>query len=454
MTNQHVNSTDLIAAIATAYGSGAIGIVRISGSGAGDFLRKIFKPAGTQVKNFKSHNMYYGHIVDDGQVIDEVMICPMIAPRTFTGEDTVEIYAHGGIHVLDKVLGTVITQGARLAQPGEFTKRAFLNGRINLTQAEAVIDLINASTDTMRRASLKQLGGGLSGQITEIRNQLLGWIAHIELSIDYPEHEDEAKNMAQILDEGQGVIAKLTQLCNTADIGRILQEGVKTAIVGRPNAGKSTLLNAILKEDRAIVHHTAGTTRDVLTEKVHLGQIPLILMDTAGIRNTNDPIEKIGVEKSRNAMEDAELVLYMIDSTQGIAPEDEENLRAIAHKEVILLANKYDLADAQDIPGTINISTKTAQGLPALYQAIEEKFLQGLDSTGDAEIITRQRHKQLLAQAAGDITSALQAIEMGMPEDLVSIHLRGAYTSLGEILGLEVSDDILDRIFAEFCLGK
>jgi len=449
--------TDIIAAIATAYGHGAIGIIRLSGKGVIELLMRMFSP----IQKLESHRMYYGNICANGEVIDEVMVCPMLAPRSYTKEDTIEIYAHGGMVVLRSVLDAVLREGARLAEPGEFTKRAFLNGRINLTQAEAVMDIISAGSDAARRAGLKQLGGGLSKRIEALRDKILNWLAHIELSIDYPEHEEEAKNMAQILGECHDVIAGLEALYKTATVGRMLRDGIKTAIIGRPNAGKSTLLNAILSEDRAIVHEQAGTTRDILTERVVVGDVPLLLMDTAGIRETSDPVEKIGVEKTLEAAEDAELVLYVVDRSQGLTFEDKEMFKRLEGKPLIILMNKCDLPVADnfqelvDAVSVLEISCHTGDGLDKLYAQIHKMFLSGIgDVNKDADIITRERHRVLIEQAISHVRTATSEIEQGVPEDLVSVGLRAAYMALGEILGMEIADDILDRIFAEFCLGK
>ena len=449
---------DIIAAIATAYGQGAIGIVRMSGEGVTDLLKRVFLP----MQKLESHKMYYGKIHNNGEIIDEVMVCPMLAPRSYTKEDTVEIYAHGGMVVLHSVLDAVLREGARLAEPGEFTKRAFLNGRINLTEAEAVMDLINAGSDAARRAGLRQLGGGLSRRIEVLRDKILHWLAHIELSIDYPEHEEEAKNVMQILDEGGEVIAGLEALYQTAAVGRMLRDGIKTAIIGRPNAGKSTLLNAILSEDRAIVHEQAGTTRDILTERVVVGDVPLLLMDTAGIRETEDPVEKIGVEKTLEAARNAELVLYVVDNLQGVFAEDMEMLQRLKDKPLIVLFNKCDLGTFSSPPldesgevSGIEISSQTGEGLDKLYAQIRELLLSSIgDTNNDADIITRERHRILIEQAINYVRAAMDEIKLGVPEDLVSVRLRAAYMALGEILGVEVADDILDRIFAEFCLGK
>jgi len=453
-----MNDNDIIAAIATAHGHGAIGIIRMSGEGVLSLLEHTFLP----IQKFESHKMYYGNIVDgNGEIIDEVMVCPMFAPRSYTKEDTVEIYAHGGMVVLRSVLDIVLREGARLAEPGEFTKRAFLNGRINLAQAEAVMDLINAGSDAARRAGLRQLGGGLSRRIEDLRDTILHWLAHIELSIDYPEHEEEAKTVVQILGEGNDVIAGLEALYKTATVGRMLRDGIKTAIMGRPNAGKSTLLNAILSEDRAIVHEQAGTTRDILTERVVVCDVPLLLMDTAGIRETSDPVEKMGVEKTLEAAKDAELVLYVVDRSQGFAVEDEEILEWLKGKPVIVLLNKCDLPSSTDNPmenisfPVIEISTLTGDGLNELYAHIHERVLSGIgDANSDVDIITRERHRVLIEQAISHVRTAMLEIAQGVPEDLISVGLRVAYMALGEVLGVAVADDILDRIFAEFCVGK
>jgi len=452
------DNNDIIAAIATAPGHGAIGIVRMSGTGVIDLLGRVF----SNKNKMESHHMYYGNIHNENEIIDEVMVCPMLAPRSYTKEDTVEIYAHGGVVVLRSVLNTVLNEGARLAKPGEFTKRAFLNGRLNLTQAEAVMDIIGAGSEVARRAGLRQLGGGLSNRINEQRDKILTWLAHIELSIDYPEHEDEAITAAQILAEGGGVVASLEALHKTATIGHILRDGIKTAIIGRPNAGKSTLLNTILSEDRAIVHEQAGTTRDILTEKVVVGDVPLVLMDTAGIRDTANPVEKMGVEKTLQAAADAELVLYVVDRSSGFIDKDIEILEQLKNKPVFILLNKCDLpksscAEAIQTFHTIEISTLTGQGLDKLYQRISELFLSGItggEENSEPDIITRERHRILIEQTISHVRTAMQEIELNIPEDLVSVNLRAAYMALGEVLGVEIADDIVDRIFEEFCLGK
>jgi len=395
--------------------------------------------------------MYYGNIVNDGDIIDEVMVCPMLAPRSYTREDVVEIYTHGGILTLRSVLQAVIENGARLAEPGEFTKRAFLNGRINLAQAEAVMDIISAGSETARRVGLRQLGGGVSRRISGLRDKILMWLAHIELSIDYPEHEEEAKNAEEILGESGAVLAELMRLNDSAETGRVIKEGVKTAIIGRPNVGKSTLLNAVLSEDRAIVHEQAGTTRDVLTEHVVVGGVPLVIMDTAGIRETDDPIEKIGVEKSLEAARDAELILYVVDKSQSI---NEEDAAFLANDEnIILILNKCDLP-GESVENAIEISARTGEGLEKLYDCINKRFLSGISSSIGDEILTRERHRVLIQTAITHVKNAINELNNGTPEDLVAVELRAAYITLGEILGLEIGDDVVDRLFSEFCLGK
>ena len=453
-------SSDVIAAIATPNGRGAVGIVRLSGDRVLDVFSKMFKPT----QRWESHRMYYGRVYMGDEVVDEVMACPMLAPRSYTREDTIEIYAHGGIATLHGVLNVAINNGARLALPGEFTKRAFLNGRINLTQAEAVMDLIGAASDAARRVGLRQLGGGLSQRITAGRDKLLLWLANIELSIDYPEHEEEAMNRAAILHEGQTWLNDMDALLKTAELGRVLKEGIKTAILGRPNVGKSTLLNAMIGEDRAIVHEIPGTTRDVLIEQVQIGDIVLRLMDTAGIRNTSDPIESIGVDKSYEAARDAELILYVIDRSNPPTDEDLNILGKLYDKHVIIVLNKCDLPAAfddfskafDDLGEAFEISAQARSGLTAIYDEIQRRFLQGLLSSKDveADIITRERHRLLLQSAIDCVCRAMDDMRAGIAEDLVSIGLREAYVALGEILGLEVSDDIVDRIFSEFCVGK
>ena len=475
-------SEQCIAAISTAAGMAAIGVIRVSGRGSIEILSSIFKPA----RKFVSHKMYYGHIVVADEVIDEVMACAFFAPKSFTAEDMVEIYAHGGMFVLGKVLDAVIKSGARLARPGELTQRAFLNGRICLTEAEAVMDIIGAKSETARRAGLRQLGGSLSARINLAREKILLWIAHIELSIDYPEREDEAKNARDILEEAPRLVEDLTALLETASIGRIIRTGMKTAIIGRPNVGKSTLLNYFLSENRAIVHELPGTTRDVLTEEVRIGNLPLVLMDTAGIRKSSDTVEQIGMDKTYEAAENADLVLFVADATAGLTDEDKEILMslrgapqrsnplehrmdggvdcfatlamtntktlAMTSTKTLLLFNKADMVPHNQ-QEELYISAKTGQGMSILLDKLEKMFLSGITNESP-DIITRDRHKYLLEEALNHLTQAINELNNGVHEDLVSISLRLAYTKLGEILGEEIRDDIAEKIFSEFCVGK
>ena len=445
--------TDTIAAIATPPGRGALGVVRLSGVGAVDVARRMFVLAGKKAWRVRSHYMEYGTIMHEGQTVDEVMLCAMLAPRSFTREDVVEIYAHGGALSLQGVLDAALECGARLARAGEFTRRAFLNGRINLSQAEAVMDIIHAGSEAARAAGLRQLGGGLTRRVGACRDAVLRWLAHISLSIDYPEHEEEAMNRTLILAEGRQVLADMDALLATAEVGRRVREGIQTAIVGAPNAGKSTLLNALLGQDRALVHELPGTTRDILTEQVQIGGLALVLMDTAGLRETTDAVEQMGVARSQAAAQAAALVLHVVDASAETQPVWE----AADNQQVITVWNKCDLvADAPS--GGVAVSAKTGQGLTDLIDAIRAACLDASAMTqedfGRVDVLTRVRHKELLAEARAFLSHALSEFAAGVAEDMVAISLRGAYLSLGHILGEEYADDIVDRIFAEFCVGK
>jgi tRNA modification GTPase len=453
---RQTQATDTIAAIATAPGRAAIGIVRLSGGCAADILARVFHPR-RDASQFISHRMEYGTVMLNGVTVDEVMAVVMRAPRTYTREDTAEIYTHGGHAATRAVLDAVIQNGARPAEPGEFTQRAFLNGRIDLAQAEAVIDVINAKTDAARNAGLKMLGGGLSSKIKELRDTILRWLANIELSIDYPEHEAEAMNREIILSETAPLLNKIDRLTATTKMGRILTEGVRTAIIGRPNVGKSSLLNAILNEDRAIVTEIPGTTRDILSEPVNVHGIPLLLSDTAGIHETEDLIERQGIDKAIAQAEAAALVLLVVDASVPPDNADIELMERLKGKQVILVLNKCDKpqADGWEAFTAVQISAKNMTGLDALFDAIRERCMAGLDEASlEADIITRERHGWLLTQARESLAQAAAALNDGVPEDLVSVDLREAYRFLGEIIGEEVADDIVERIFSEFCVGK
>lgn len=455
-----VNLDDTIAAISTPVGSGGISIVRISGSEAIEIANKLFIPRkGKPLAERKSHTISYGNLVYKGEVCDEVLVSLMRAPNTYTREDVVEINCHGGIRAVTAVLEAVLKSGARLAEPGEFTKRAFLNGRLDLTQAEAVIDIINAKTDKSREAALKRLDGRLCRKIKALREDILTMIAHIEAAIDYPEHDDETMTYSMIADGVHRVSGAVQSLIDGADIGRIYNEGIKTVILGRPNVGKSSLLNAVIDEERAIVTDIPGTTRDVLEELINIGGIPLKLIDTAGIRDTDNAIEKIGVEKSRKLAEEADLVLLMLDGSRKMTDEDRELISLSENKKRIILINKTDLEQniALDEISTLDpifVSVKTDMGIEQLYDRIKEMFLKGDIAENDEALISNERNKNSLYKAKLHLDNVLETVNNRMPEDFISMDLTQAYESLGEITGESLEEDIIDKIFSEFCLGK
>jgi tRNA modification GTPase len=443
--------TDTIAAVATPAGTGAIGVVRMSGADAADVLYKVFSR-----KTLRPRRMTHGYIVRNGETVDEVMCVFLPAPHTYTREDTVEIFTHGGPSAVQGVLRALLSSGARPAEPGAFTKRAFLNGRIDLTQAEAVMDVITASHDSARRAGLRKLSGGFSFTIARFRDEIIRWLAHIELSIDYPEHEAEAMNLTAIHTEGVSLLARMDELLKTAIIGRYIAAGIPTVIAGKPNVGKSSLLNAILQRDRAIVSDAPGTTRDTLTESVTVRDVPLRITDTAGIRASADAVEQSGVARSTKAAQHAELVLFVLDRSQPPTEEDFAVYDLIKNQRHIIIHNKSDLPSHGPSPfdeTAIPVSATTGAGLDALYQAIAALFFGG-GISAEADLITHARHEYQLSQAVTHIRDALAAIEAKVPEDLTAVHLHAAARALGEILGLEVGEDVLDRIFAEFCVGK
>lgn len=457
-----VTEFDTIAAIATATGSGGIGIVRISGDKAIETADALFVPAsGKRLCERKSHTIAYGSIVFDGNAVDEVLVSVMRAPHSYTREDVVEINCHGGYTSVAAVLDAVLKSGARMAQPGEFTKRAFLNGRIDLTQAQAVIDVINAGTEDSRRAAVARLEGKLSKKINELREKILSMIAHIEVSVDYPEHDDETMTMNMVREGTNEVISGVKALIKGADTGRILREGIDTVILGRPNVGKSSLLNGLLEEERAIVTDIPGTTRDILRESVNLDGIPLNLIDTAGIRDTADKVEKMGVERARQLAGEAELLLVVIDRSSELTPEDTEILELTKGKKSIILLNKTDLAQAvsaEAVAGygcsVIDISAKNEIGLEAIAAEIRRMFIAGDINIGKEAVIGAERDKASLFKALASLENVINTIDSGMPEDFLTMDLTEAYTFLGEITGDAVEDDIIDKIFSEFCLGK
>lgn len=456
--------TDTIAAISTGMTPSGIGKVRMSGDMAIDIADKIYRsPKGKKsLKNVKSHTIHYGYIYDGSQMIDEVLVLIMRAPNSYTTEDVVEIDCHGGVVVMKKILETVIKYGARPAEPGEFTKRAFLNGRIDLSQAEAVIDIINSKNEYALNTSLNQLQGNLMTQIKEVRKSIIGSIAFIEAALDDPEHinaDDYADTLKAQVHENMDILSKLLDSCND---GRILKEGIKTVILGKPNAGKSSLLNYLSGEDRAIVTDIAGTTRDVLEENVSIGGILLNVIDTAGIRDTEDLVEKIGVEKARNYALEADLIIYVVDGSTEIDSNDLEILKLIQNKKTIILLNKVDLdlktskSELEDKSGypIVEVSVKDRIGLEQLSDLIKDMFFSGKLSFNDQIYITNVRHKTAIQEALSSLSMVLQSIEDGMPEDFFSIDLMNAYEVLGSIIGESVGEDLINTIFSDFCMGK
>lgn len=458
--------SDTIAAISTAVGEAGIGIVRMSGSASLDIADKVFK--GKKVKSLSSvsnRKITYGHIIDpeDDKVIDEVLIVYMKEPFTYTREDIVEIYCHGGIISVKKTLELLLRNGARLAEPGEFTKRAFLNGRLDLSQAEAVIDLIRAKTDKSYDVSLDQLEGNLSVKVNEIRNILLKMLAHIGVSIDFPDEDVEEVTYDELEEWGNIVLDDICGLLNTADRGKILREGLNTVILGKPNVGKSSLLNAILRENRAIVTDIPGTTRDIIEEYVNIDGIPLKIVDTAGIRDTENLIEKIGVNRAKNVVSRADLVIAVFDASRELTKEDMDIVDIIKDKKSIALLNKTDLPnkiELEDLQKQLGnkklIATSIAKGVGVeeLEKVIKEMFYSGNVEISDDIIVTNVRHKNQLERAKKNISDVLQGIKQGVPLDCVEVDVKSCWKNLGEISGDTVSEDIIDKIFSEFCIGK
>ncbi len=458
--------TDTIAAIATAMSPSGIGIVRISGEDTFSIIDQIYrsntKSNHKKLSECDTHTIHYGFIFDGDELIDEVMVLLMRAPHSYTKEDSVEIDCHGGVYVMKRILETVIKYGARPAEPGEFTKRAFLNGRIDLTQAESVIDIINAKNQFALSSSLSQLKGSVKKDIKKIRESVLHEIAFIESALDDPEHislEGYPVVLSGIVQEEIKKIQKL--LCN-ADNGRMLKEGIQTVIVGKPNAGKSSLLNLLAGSDRAIVTDVAGTTRDVLEEQINLNGITLNLMDTAGIRNTSDIVEKIGVEKAKEYADAADLIIYVIDSSTSFDENDFEIMEFLKDKKAIVLLNKSDLTAViteEDVKNyldkdMISISAKTSTGLEELEQKMKDMFFDGDISFNDEIYITNARQKNFLMEAEESLKLVLSSIADDMPEDFYSIDLMNAYEALGNIIGESVKDDLAEEIFSKFCMGK
>ncbi|WP_430610527.1 tRNA uridine-5-carboxymethylaminomethyl(34) synthesis GTPase MnmE [Enterococcus sp. DIV0876] len=456
---------DTIAAISTPPGEGAISIVRLSGDQAIAIADKIFT-SSKSLAEVPSHTIHYGHIIDpvEERLMDEVMLSVMKQPRTFTREDVVEINCHGGIVVVNQLLQLVLRQGARLAEPGEFTKRAFLNGRVDLSQAEAVMDLIRAKTDKAMNLAINQLDGNLSQLIRQLRQEILQTLAQVEVNIDYPEYDDvEELTTRLLLEKAQMVKAQIEALLATAQQGKILREGLSTAIIGRPNVGKSSLLNHLLKEEKAIVTDIAGTTRDVIEEYVNVRGVPLKLIDTAGIRDTEDVVEKIGVARSRKALQEAELILLVLNQSEAITPQDQQLLTLTKGARRIILLNKTDLpaqisseeleAYLTDEP-VFSVSVLTNEGLDQLEQAIADLFFGGKTTDKDASYLSNTRHIALLENAAHALSEVIEGIEAGMPVDLVQIDMTRCWDYLGEVVGDSVQDELITQLFSQFCLGK
>lgn len=459
--------TDTIAAIATALSESGIGIIRISGDEAIETADRIFRTkSGKKIlRTIESHTIHYGFIVDTEEIIDEVMVSVMKAPRSYTAEDTVEINCHGGILVMQKILELTLKNGARMAEPGEFTKRAFLNGRIDLAKAEAVIDVIHSKNEFALASSVSQLKGSLSDVIKRLRAALLYEIAFIESALDDPEHISLDGYPEELNGKVEGFIKELDKLINTADNGKLMKEGINTVIVGKPNAGKSSLLNLLVGEERAIVTEIAGTTRDVLQESIKLQGIGLNVIDTAGIRNTEDVVEQIGVERAKKYASEADLIIYVVDASVPLDENDQEIIPLIQSKNTIILLNKSDLECiveeeellskiASDNVRVIKTSTRENTGIDILEENIKEMFFQGKIKMNDEVVITNMRHKAALQEACESMYQVRKSLEDGMPEDFYSIDLMSAYASLGTIIGEEVGEDLVNEIFSKFCMGK
>ena len=455
---------DTIAAIATAMSSSGIGIVRMSGPDSFDIIDKIFHPkkVGKKLSNEKGYSLHYGFIKDGEDLIDEVLVLAMRGPHSYTAEDTIEIDCHGGVYVVKKILETVIKYGARVADPGEFTKRAFLNGRIDLSQAEAVIDVINAKNEMALKSSLSQLKGSVHTKIVSLRADILYEIAFIESALDDPEHISLDEYPETLLPKVQGINKDLKKLLASCDNGRFLKEGIQTVIVGKPNAGKSSLMNVLVGEERAIVTDIAGTTRDIIEEHISLNGVSLNIIDTAGIRNTSDIVENIGVTKAKDYAEKADLILYVVDGTKEMDEADEEIWPILENKKVIILLNKSDLdnmitkeqlEEKFHFP-VIPISAKKETGINILEDTLKDMFFQGELSFNDEIYITNMRHKEAIQNAYDSMQLVEGSILDGMPEDFFSIDLMNAYKSLGIVIGEEIEDDLANEIFSKFCMGK
>lgn len=474
---EQIMKKDTIAAIATAVSESGIGIIRVSGREAVSIVDSVFlsRSGKNILRDMKSHTISYGFIYDGDEMVDEVMVSFFKSPKSFTTEDTVEINCHGGILVMNKILQTVLKNGARLAEPGEFTKRAFLNGRIDLSKAEAVMDLIHAKNEFARKNSINQLKGSVSSIIKGLRSKIIYEIAFIESALDDPEHFDTTDYPQKLSSVVDDVLDKVQSLLSTCEDGKILKEGIHTVIVGKPNAGKSSLLNILLGEERAIVTDVAGTTRDILEEAVKIKGIPFHIIDTAGIRSTEDIVEKIGVDKARKYALEADLIIYVVDSSVELDDSDEQIMKLLDGKKTIILCNKSDLLQKtgeEEIRNRLSLlwnesnpvknediiviktSTKENIGISEFENAIAEMFFHGKISFNDEVYITNMRHKEALMETRDSLLMVKKSIEEEMPEDFYSIDLMNAYTSLGFIIGEQLGDDLVEEIFSKFCMGK
>ena len=462
---------ETIAAISTGMTNSGIGIVRISGEEAFSIADRVYR-GKDRISCVKSHTIHYGHITDGEETVDEVLVMAMRSPHTFTGEDTVEINCHGGTFVVKRVLEAVLKNGARPAEPGEFTKRAFLNGKMDLSQAEAVIDVINSENEYALQNSISQLKGSLKNKISDIRNKIIYHTAFIESALDDPEHIEMNGYADVLLEAAEEIISELEKMISTADNGRVIREGINTVILGKPNAGKSSLLNVLAGHERAIVTDIEGTTRDIIEEQIRLGDLSLNVIDTAGIRQTEDVIEKIGVDRAMEYAGRADLIIYVVDSSRELDENDEKILPLIKNKNAVILLNKSDLntvvtkemikekisdltggADKNEIP-VISISAKEEKGIEKLEKKLKNMFLNGIISFNDQICISNVRQKNALTDALESMRKVVESINAGMPEDFYSIDLMDAYEALGSITGESVGEDLINEIFSKFCMGK
>lgn len=459
-------NTDTIAAIATAMSNSGIGIIRVSGNESIEIVDHVFKNSKKEnsLKRYKSHTIHYGFIYDENKILDEVMVSVFKSPHSFTTEDTVEINCHGGILVLQKILELLIKNGARLAEPGEFTKRAFLSGRIDLSEAEAVMDVISSQNEMALQSSVKQLQGSVSDKVKELRSEIIYEIAFIESALDDPEHISLDGFTERLENKIEFLSSSVDKLLSTAENGKMIREGIRTVIVGKPNAGKSSLLNLLAGEEKAIVTEIAGTTRDIIEENINLKGIHLHIIDTAGIRKSDDVVEQIGVEKAKKYTADADLVIYVIDSSVPLDQNDYDIMEMIREKKCIILFNKTDMESlvsfddlkdkTDDSHIMIKISAKENKGIDDFEKAVEKMFFQGKIRKNDEVMITNMRHKEALLEVKESLFQVKKSLDAGMPEDFYSIDLMSAYQSLGRIIGEETSEDLVNEIFSKFCMGK